>query len=60
MPAISAPNSRGDVFGADVGILHHVVQQRRGDGGAVEQLLGEDRAPRAMLWETKSSPDIRF
>ena len=42
MPAISRAELPGDVLGADVGILHHVVQQRRGDGGAVEQLLGQN------------------
>ena len=36
----------GDVLGADVGILDHVVQQRRGDGGAVEQLLRENERDR--------------
>ena len=36
----------GDVLGADVGVLHHVVQQRGGDGGGVEQLLGEDERDR--------------
>jgi hypothetical protein len=32
----------GNVLGPHVRVLHHVVQQRRGDGGAVEELLGED------------------
>ena len=36
----------GDVLGADVGVLDHVVQQRGGDGGAVEQLLRQDQGHR--------------
>jgi hypothetical protein len=38
-----APELPRDVLGADIGVLDHVVQQRRSDGGAVEQLLGEDQ-----------------
>ena len=31
----------GNVLRADSGILHHIVQQRSSDGGAVQELLGQ-------------------
>ena len=35
-----------DVFGANGGVFHDVVQERRGNGGAVEELLGENERHR--------------
>ena len=42
-PGDLAAELAGDVLGADVRVLDHVVQQRRRDRGAVEELLGEDQ-----------------
>ena len=33
----------GHVFGADVGVFHHIVKQRGHDGGGIEELADQDR-----------------
>ena len=45
-PRDLGPELARDVLLADVGVLHHVVEQRGGDGRRVQQLLGQDLGDR--------------
>ena len=40
------PEFTGDILQADVGVLDHVVQQRRRDRGGIQQLLRQDQGDR--------------